>query len=303
MSRLNILHVVGPQSGVAADTVVALKNWSGHRHELVAVAGDPLQYTQPALTTATTSPPMLEEFVTQADVIHFHGSVPQIHGCTFLCKKTVLHVRGSLLLPDGSWGLSKGDDAQGLEGFTRLAGAYPSCALSYGRPDMRYLPDILPISDWLYRPYRQEKPRRVCSYNHRRRVKELAAVGIDFELLRPYWQESLTLEYVRRAFAAAVDNYSFGHWTRFGLACLAQGVPCVCYIHPDNYDAFKREVPPFIPTEYGGTGLVEVLQRTLALPAGELSSLANYGRFWMKEHYDPEKLVWQWDEFYAELGD
>jgi len=303
MSRLSILHIAGKQPGAAVDTVAALKNWSEHRHELVAVAADPLEYSQPALTEVTTTAAMLEDFVAQADVIHFHGAVPNIHGCTFPGKKTVMYVRGSLLRPDGSWGLAKGDDAQGLEGFTRLVGAYPSCAPSYGRTEMRYLPDILPIGDWLYRPYRQDKPRRVCSYNHRRRVKELAAAGIEFELLRPYWPEALTLEYVRRAFAVAVDNYSFGHWTRFGLACLAQGVPCVCYIHPDNYDAFKREVPPFIPTEYGGSNVVETLQRTLSLPASELSSLANYGRYWIKEFYDPEKLVWKYDEFYAELGD
>lgn len=317
--RLNVLHIANLTAGPAAMSVSALKQWSKHRHELVARTANGLEYSTPSITEYTATPDFVRSMVEQADVLHFHGvgfngslgDRQTIHGIDFAeyrgAKKFIFHGYLSMLRPDGSWALPGGDRyaVSDLPEYDMLAGSHPSCEQAYAMPQMRTLPDILPIFDWLLSPVKHGKPRRACSYYGRKHQRALTATGVDLEVLQFGSVAPILLDYVRHAFSAALDNYSDGHWSTFGIVALALGLPCLAFVHPVNwsfFDTIKADRAPFVETEYGGATVADSLKRILSLPDEELQAIAGYGRAWIERFYDPERLTWVWDDAYDSLN-
>lgn len=318
---MRILHIANGDVGPAAASVAALKQWSQHSHELVAKWAT--GYTQPQLLEANTTPETVLELANQADVLHFHGIGSRgtlgnpctIHDIDWqeyrASKRFVFHGNVSMLAPDGSYIMPGGDRfrVSGLDEYDLLLGSYPSCAQAYDAPLMEYVPDILPVNDWLLAPLPGwtigKKDNAVCTARIRKRCKELQAAGLPISYLDPTMLPSEILRARRNEYAAALDNYSDGHWTPFGLESLAQGVPCAVHVSETDAAAFKilgATPAPFIQLEYGGADLQQKMMSFLTEGEGEQERLAELGRSWIAKFYDPEKLSWLWDTAYTKLG-
>lgn len=320
--RFKVLHVANGEAGPATATVQGLKQWSHHRHEFVSKGVD--GYSVPTLTEQNTEPVTVLELAETADIIHFHGAGMQgtqanpqtIHGIDWrpLCegKKTIFHGTVSMMTPTRTY-ILPGKDRHAvadLDAYDVLLGSYPSCALSYGAGRMQYVPDIIAVHDWLLSPLpgwlASQKPKQLCTSRIKAAARKLLASGFPLHYVDPAaFRPSEYLRSRRNDFAAALDNYSDGHWTTFGLECLAQGVPCGVYISPENESAFELlgadEPAPFIRLDYGGQNLQDMLQLILDMPDAELDGLSHYGTYWMREYYDAEKLVGRWDDVYTAL--
>lgn len=318
---MNILHVGNWCSGVHARNVRSLKQWSKHQHEFVARCQHPydLGYEAADYTRSNTTRELVLRLAEEADALEFHAvgydgtaELPEtIHGIDWARfrgkKRLILHGTCSMLAPDGSWFKPCGRkfDVRNLDHYDLLLGPALSCKFTYDQR-LEYVPDIIPINDWLYTPQRGEKPERACSFKGWERAEELQFAGIDFELLKTPTKMPIQLDYRRRNFKATLDNFTDGHWGLFGLESLSQGIPCCVYTHPMNrecWDLIKaKEPPPFVEIEYGGKDLAAKLRWLLAMRHDEWEGWSQMCRRWIERFYDPEILVWRWDSVYDSIA-
>lgn len=320
---MKILHVANWCAGITTRNVNALKQWSKHQHELVARIAHPygerIAYEAPTYTEATTSRETVLAMAHEADALHFHAvgydgtaELPEtIHGINWKefrgKKRFILTGHCSMLAADGrAWTLPCGGKfrVKNLHHYDALFGPHLSCRETY-EARLEYAPDIIPIYDWLYRPLEKFPAPRACSFKGGDKQTECLQAGIDFDVFPTPTPMPDQLARRRKNYRVTLDNFTDGHWGLFGMESLAQGVPSATFIHSLNEECFaliKATPPPFVRCAFGGADLAEKFLQILAMPESEWRELSILCRWWMERYYDPERLVWRWDELYDRLA-
>ena len=318
---MKVLHLANWVSGVTSRNVNALKQYSRHSHEFIARIEHVynIGYEPPCYTEATTTREVVLALAEEADVLHFAAvgfdgtpELPEtIHGIDwseFLGRKRfVLSGMCSMLAPDGkTWFKPCGDKftVRNLNKYDLLVGPHLSCKKTYAER-LEYVPDIIPIDDWLYTPAPGPKPPVVCSFKGWESAEELKQAGIDFRILPTPTKMAEQLDLRRNRVKATLDNFNDGHWGLFGMESLSQGIPSATYIHPMNRECFEIlgiPQPPFLEVGHGGTGLVETLRRVLEMPEDVYAPLRRECRDWIERYYNPKALVRRWDSVYETIA-
>ncbi len=317
---MKILHICNWAAGITTRNVNALKQWSRYRHELVARIAHPypIHYEAPTYTEATTTRETVLGMIEEADALHFHAvgydgtaELPEtVHGINFaqwLGKKRFIFTgMCSMLAPDGeTWTIPCGEKfrVRNLDRYDLIMGPHLSCKHTYAER-LEYAPDIIPIHDWLYTPSGVFPPARVCSFKGGEVKGALWQAGIEFYQYPTPTAMSLHLAQRRKLYRATLDNFTDGHWGLFGMESLAQGIPSLAYIHPVNmecFDILKAPIAPFLSVHFGGRKLAATLSGVLNWPEEAWREFSVHCREWMEAHYDPERLVWRWDDLYGRL--
>lgn len=322
---MKILHVANWVGGITHNNVVALKQHSRHSHELVARIDHCYDLaTEPThLTEKNTTKELVLGLAEEADVLHFHavgydGSEElreKIHGIDwsqFLGKKLfVLHAMCSYLHDDGETYTFHHQRAVGptrfhienLNKYDALLGPHLSCKRSY-EERLEYVPDIVPIYDWLYTPHCGTKQPVAATFKEAVMVYACRDIGINLVLMSTPTKLTEQLAWRRRNCRATVDNTTDGHWGLFGIESLAHGIPCVAYTHPVNmkcWDVLGVHEPPFSPCRYGGIDAPEILKKIFNLPVCDWLELSKLCRQWVEQCYTPKLLVKRWDEVYDSI--
>jgi len=325
---MKIMHICNWCSGITARNVNGLKQWSKHSHELVARIAHPyaIDYEPPTHLERNTSKELVLAMAEEADALHFHAvghdgtaELPEtIHGIDWAQfrgkKRFILSGMCSMLARDReSWMLPAGERfrVRNLSHYDLLVGPHLSCKKTYDER-LQYVPDIIPINDWLYTPLAPRtdtgslpRPRRACSFKGWERQEEAKRAGIDFRIFPTPTRMSTQLAWRRREACVTLDNYTDGHWGLFGMESLAQGIPCTTYTHPLNMECFeilKAKRPPFLDVQFGGGNLAEIFRRVMAMDSAEWLGWSLAGRHWIETYYDPEILTWRWDAVYDSMA-
>lgn len=314
---MRILHVCNWCSGITARNVAALKQHSQHQHELVTRLIHPYDMaTEPVhLTEQDTTREMVLQLADEADALHFHavgydgsaGLPETIHGIDWSMflgkKKFFFHGMVSDLLPDGRWEKRHGErfEVKHLGHYDALFGPHLSCKHTYeGR--LYYVPDIIPIHDWLYTPAQIRPRQRVAvTFKDREIAWRCQREGLELLLLPTPTKLTHQLDYRRRVCRATFDNSTDGHWGLFGIESLAQGIPSIAYTAPENYGCWTTLTvpkPPFIECAYGGADVPELLRTIFDMPPLEWEALSEKCRRWVELYYSPRNLVRRWDAIY-----
>lgn len=320
---MKILHVCNWCSGITTRNVAALKQFSRHSHELVTRLLHPYDMAvEPThLTERDTTREMVLDLAEEADALHFHavgydGSeelTDTIHGIDwsrFLGKKLfVLHAMCSYLHDDGETYTFHHQRAPSgpkrfriahLENYDALMGPHLSCKKSY-EERLEYVPDIVPIWDWLYTPHAGAKRPIAATFKEAAMVYNCRDIGVRLDLLKTPTKLTEQLDWRRKNCKAVVDNTTDGHWGLMGIESLAHGIPCFAYTHPINlecWDVLGVRRPPFKECEYGGAGVPIGLRKLFSLPEDEWQRQSVECRRWVEECYAPRNLVRRWDAIY-----
>lgn len=315
---MRILHVCNWVGGITTRNVAALKQFSVHSHELVTRLDHCYDMaTEPAhLTEKNTTREMVEGLAEEADVLHFHAAgydgtvgLPEtIHGIDwskFKGKKLfVLHGMVSDLQPDGSWIKRHADrfEVRNLGHYDALMGPHLSCKKSYEQR-LLYVPDMIPVNDWLYTPVRERSRLRMAAT-----FKDPAVAfncqhrGLDVRLLPTPSKLTEQLAWRRRNCRATFDNSTDGHWGLFGIESLSQGVPSVAFTHPLNLECWSVlgvPPPPFFDCKYGGDDVPSILEKILNQTDAWWNVVSERARSWVETYYAPFSLVHRWDAAYG----
>lgn len=318
---MKILHVCNWCSGITTNNVDALKAHSKHSHELVTRITHPYDMAlDPAwLTEANTDKDQVLALAEEADVLHFHVTgykgtkgLPQtIHGIdwsVFLGKKPFIAHGMCSYLVNGNFALVPGTEDMfsipDMDQYTALMGPHLSCKKSY-EERLHYVPDILPINDWLYTPLRTAPKKLACTFKEPQLVAHLEGIhSITVRMLRTPTKLPEQLAWRRQNCRVTFDNSRDGHWGLFGIESLSQGIPCAVYTHPMNRECWRVlgvPDPPFEEIKYGGSDLAPALSRILGMSEDHWGSTSRECRKWVEDYYNPKRLVWRWDEVYGEI--
>lgn len=321
---MKILHVCNWVGGITTRNVAALKRYSRHSHELVVRIDHCYDMaTETAhLTEKNTTREIVDGLADEADALHFHavgyaGSEElreTIHGIDwsrYLGKKLfVLHGMVSYLGDDGNFTRSDGwsntmaqFDPGDLSRYDALMGPHLSCKISYDKR-LEYVPDIVPIHDWLYTPLATEKQNVAATFKDPDVAHACAAAGVMLRMFATPTKLTEQLAWRRANCKATFDNSRDGHWGLFGIESLSQGVPCVAYTHDVNRECWSVlgvPEPPFHLCEYKGADAPALLAKIMSMSTVEWNEESERARGWIEKCYAPELLVKRWDDVYDRI--
>src|SRR5690242_13278940 len=209
---MRVLHLCNWCSGITTRNVSALKAHSAHYHELVTRVLHPYDMAvEPThLTERDTTRDMVIGLAEEADILHFHavgfdgtiGLPETIHGIDwsrFLGKKLfILHGMCSDLQPDGETFILRHGErfaVRNLNRYDTLMGPHLSCKKSY-EERLHYVPDIVPIWDWLYMPpARRPSEKTAATFKEPHIVSHCRAKGLDVRFFPTPTKLTLQLEW------------------------------------------------------------------------------------------------------------
>jgi hypothetical protein len=316
---MKILHVCNWASGITTRNVTELKKYSKHQHEIVTRFVHPYDMAcEPChLTEKDTTPEMVIQLAMEADMLHFHavgldgssGKRETIHNINWKKlangKLTAYHGMISNLLPDGETFFVHDNsfEINNLDGYSALMGPHLSCKKTYGQR-LEYVPDMVPIWDWLYMPSGNEPSQIAYTFKDPFLHEQCLAKGVKLYRFPTPTKLTESLHAKRMRAKVCHDNSKDGHWGLFGIESLSQGIPCSAYTHPINtacWDILNVDRPPFLEVEFGGANVPEVLWNVLKMPLDEWQELSTRCRQWVEACYEPKNLVKRWDEIYDQL--
>lgn len=317
---MKILHVCNWVGGITTRNVAELKKHSRHSHELVVRIDHCYDMaTEPAhLSERNTTKDMVVGLAEEADALHFHAvgydgtpELPEtIHGIDWSAfrgkKPFILHGMCSDLQPDGeTFTLRHGARfaVRNLDHYDALMGPHLSCKRSY-QDRLEYVPDMVPIHDWLYTPASGYKLNLAATFKEPNVASACLRENLNLNFFRTPTRLTDQLDWRRRFCRAAFDNSTDGHWGLFGVESLSQGVPCVAYTHPINLECWLVlgvPSPPFVVCRYGGADVPKLLRWIFDLPEEDWKCFSAACRKWVETCYDSKLLVRRWDATYDEL--
>lgn len=315
-----ILHVCNWASGITTRNVTGLKQWSQHSHELVARMQHPydMGYETATYTEASTPKEAVLMMAEEADILHFHavgydgtpgypGTIHDIDWSQFRGKKLfIMHAMCSYVTPDEkTFERGNGDLflIKNLNHYDALMGPHLSCKVSY-EDRLKYVPDMIPINDWLYTPMSGMKQRIASTFKDGDVVAQCTAAGVPFRLFHTPTKMPQQLAWRRENCRVTMDNCRDGHWGLFGMESLSQGIPCATYIHPMNrecFDILGVPQPPFLPLEFAGKNAPETLRRIMDMPEQDWQVMSDSCRQWIESFYNERLLTRHWDRAYNEV--
>lgn len=314
-----ILHVCNWASGITTRNITALKQYSTHNHELVTRVVHPYDMAcEPVhLTERDTTKEMVLELAEEAEVLHFHavgyagslGLPETIHGIDwsqFRGKKTfIFHGMVADLQVDGTFILRHGDrfEVPNLDHYDVLMGPHLSCQHTYGMR-LNYVPDIIPIYDWLYMPLPGPKQRIAYSFKDAWVADACQKAGVNLRILHTPTKLTLQLALRRRTARVTFNGSVDGAWGLFALESMSQGIPSAAYscdINRKCWDVLQVPAPPLLDVEYGGANAPKVLSRVMNMEENEWQVLSKECRSWIENFYNPRLLVKRWDSVYDKV--
>ena len=172
-------------------------------------------------------------------------------------------------------------------------------------PDCRFLPDLIPIRDVLYKP---DYTSRAPCVSYIKLARELKNAEFGHARKLPLFRTHRPVVLWRRKTEATVviDNVCDGHYGLAGCEALSLGLPCVVYNHPITKGQLADLAPepaPFIETERPEVSdAVAAARQVLRMSAEAYAHFRRSIRLWMERFYAPERLIARyWDPFFDEL--